>query len=105
MKRGYGCDGIDNTCDKDGSVDECGEDIFPPDLDLSIASQECGNKIHASTEDGINCIASHAKAEDDCLPVSLSVSTLPGTSHLCNPTAEVKAVANGCNNRDIEDTT
>lgn len=28
-RRGYGCDGIDNTCDPNKVIDECNEDIIP----------------------------------------------------------------------------
>ena len=29
LKRGCGCDGIENSCNTDKEVDKCSEDIFP----------------------------------------------------------------------------
>ena len=105
LKRGYGCDGIDNTCDDDGAVDECAEDIFPPILDLTLARQFCEGQTFQTEQEGIDCIFQHSFAEDDCRPVILTAAATPDTEGTMEPTIIITAIAQGCGNRTVEDTT
>ena len=103
LQRGYGCDGLDNTCDEDKKIDECAEDIFPPEIDVSDALQHCSNKIFPLAQDAVECFSSLVTAVDDCKEVELTVmasSVTPGQA-----TIEIKAVALGCGNRATQDTT
>ena len=96
LKRGYGCDGIDNTCDEDKKIDECDEDIFPPDLHVSDAVTNCGQKIFQTEMDAIDCVSTHTVATDDCQPVKVDFSITGDTKGTCNPEIEVTAVAQNC---------
>ena len=96
-------DGLDNTCDDDKQIDECEEDIFPPEIDTTDAMLWCSNKIFPVPQDAIECFSSLVTAVDDCKDVELTVtasSITPGQAII-----ELKAVALGCGNRPEEDTT
>lgn len=105
LKKGYGCDGLDNTCDDDGSIDECAEDIFPPELDLAYAVDYCQSKSFSSEEEAVNCLLERATAEDDCRPVEITAQVTPETTGTPTPIIVISAVAQGCGNRVPEDTT
>jgi hypothetical protein len=68
-RRGQGCDSIDNNCDK--TVDECQEDAFVPEIDISDASLNCasGNgktKWFTAEADALSCVSTYAAVVDDC---------------------------------------
>ena len=72
LKRGHGCDGIDNNCDNDGNVDECAEDVIDPEIDLSAVYESCGNKVFQSTGEASSCVESFMKVTDDCQVINPS---------------------------------
>jgi len=96
LKRGYGCDGKDNTCDEDSQIDECDEDVFPPDLDVTSVVAYCEGQIFSTTREGLECIKKYAVATDDCQPVQVDVSLHRATSTKCDKTATVTATATNC---------
>ena len=62
----------------------------------------CSNKIFPTPTDAVQCFSSLVSAVDDCKDVELTVgSTTLGEG----ATIEIKAVALGCGNRTVEDTT
>jgi hypothetical protein len=68
-RRGQGCDSIDNDCDK--TVDECDEDRFKPEIDISAASLNCasGNgqtKWFTDEADALSCVSTYSAVVDDC---------------------------------------
>jgi hypothetical protein len=92
LQRGYGCDGIDNTCDSNKQIDECAEDTFPPDIDATAAYLDCSGWL-ADEATATECLTNCVVAEDNCKPVeaSTSISSL-GT---CTPSIVVIATAQG----------
>jgi hypothetical protein len=96
LKRGYGCDGIDNTCDDNSIVDECDEDIFPPDLDITLAYEFCLRKTFSNEQEGIDCILDRTLAEDDCRPVEVTEKHESIGVGTCATLVEVSAIAQGC---------
>lgn len=103
LQQGHGCDGLDNTCDDDKKIDECDEDVFPPEIDATDAILWCSNKIFPTPQDAIECFSGLVSAVDDCKEVDLQVTASTVTSG--QATVEIKAVALGCGNRLDEDTT
>jgi hypothetical protein len=99
LQRGYGCDGLDNTCDADKQIDECDEDIFPPEIDATMAFLECGDKIFANHAKAQACVAEHTSAVDDCKPIVIKTAS----SSACVSTVTLTATAQGCGGR-TEDT-
>ena len=97
---GYGCDGFDSNCDIDRLIDECAEDKYPPNIDLSAANS-CKDVTFASADDAKGCVVERAIAMDDCLPVMLTTTLVAETS--CSTGVEVTATAIGCNSRAVED--
>jgi hypothetical protein len=102
LQKGYGCDGIDNTCDEFKEIDECAEDIFPPDIDATLAFLECGNKTFTDATEAMECVAAHTSAVDDCKAVATDTTT--ATIDECTATVTFTAIAQGCNGRIPEDT-
>ena len=106
LKRGHGCDGIDNTCDPDKQIDECGEDVIPPEIDASEAVSLCNQKIFTSADDALECFDTPGlvTATDDCMEVELSFSKTDAVDG-CSTTVHINAEALGCGKRPEEDTT
>lgn len=99
LQRGHGCDGLDNTCDDDKQIDECDEDIIPPDFDLRAGPEECTARRFQSEAEAVSCIEGLVSATDDCKPVSLDFSIAQGTQGSCTPVVTATAIALGCGNR------
>ena len=82
-RRGHGCDGVDNDCDK--TVDECDEDIFPPIIDVSDAVHNCGSgsgreNWFDSNQAALDCVNAYTTVDDDCdSSVNLGASFVTGT--------------------------
>jgi hypothetical protein len=104
LQKGYGCDGLDNTCDSDKQIDECAEDIFPPDIDATLAFLECGSKIFHDTQEAMDCVKTYTSAVDDCKPVLVETftSTFLPTGD-CASDVTLRATAQGCSDREMED--
>jgi hypothetical protein len=102
LQKGYGCDGLDNTCDSDKQIDECAEDIFPPDIDATLAFLECDSKIFHNIQEAMDCVKTYTSAVDDCKPVLVETSTSFTTGD-CASDVTLKATAQGCNGRSMED--
>ena len=94
LQRGYGCDGLDNTCDEDKQIDECAEDVFPPEI--SIAAHPSG--YFRSEAAALDYLKQSVTAVDDCKPVTTSFEVSSGSGS-CNPKLTVRAAAQGCNER------
>lgn len=101
----YTGDGIDNTCDDDKQIDECAEDIYPPEISASNAITTCGDKIFPTSQDALDCFSAPGlvSAVDDCREVDLSFEEKDAPT--CSAIIGIKAVALGCGNRGPEDTT
>ena len=103
LQKGYGCDGLDNTCDSDKQIDECAEDIFPPDIDANLAFLECGGgTIFTDVQAAEDCVNTYTLAVDDCKQVV--VTTEADAIDACASTVTLTAIAQGCGNRTTEDT-
>jgi hypothetical protein len=101
LQRGFGCDGIDNTCDPTKTIDECAEDVFPPDI-TTTALQECGGEtIFTTVEAAKDCVNVYTSAEDDCK--SVITETSADVTDSCTATVTFKATAQGCHNRPLQD--
>ena len=78
LKPGHGCDGVDNDCDgpPDYMRDECDEDAYPPQIDLSRVAEFCGADKHVfgSAAQARDCVETHVSAVDDCEEVIQNVS-------------------------------
>lgn len=105
LQRGYGCDGLDNTCDPDKQIDECDEDVFPPEIDASTAIEQCSDKIFDNAAEALACIQTDGfvSAVDDCKEVALTIEDTGDVSPSCSATVLIKAIAIGCQERP-EDT-
>ena len=93
LKRGYGCDGLDNTCDEDKKIDECAEDVFPPEISVA----QFPVNPFKSEEAASDFVKRSVSAQDDCRPVRTDIRTT--NSGTCNPTVTVTATAEGCGER------
>lgn len=73
LKRGYLCDGLDHTCDEGKMIDECAEDIFPPEVDASLAVAKCSmdRPVYKHTTAALACANGLVQATDDCQPVAV----------------------------------
>ena len=100
LQRGHGCDGLDNTCDDDKQIDECAEDIVPPDFVLK--AEECTKRIFSSDYEAKSCIEGGVVAIDDCKPVVVNVE-INGGANTCSPTVTATATAQGCGEREVFD--
>lgn len=100
---GYGCDGFDSNCDVSRLIDECAEDLYAPDIDLS-AALSCKEQTFAEPDDAKACILDKVVAFDDCLPVLVDAVVVPEAT-ACTTTISVTATAQGCGDRPTEDTT
>ena len=98
-------DGIDNTCDEDKQIDECAEDIFPPEINAAEAILKCSDKIFPTSQDALDCFSAPGlvSALDDCREVDLTFEDKDAPT--CSAIIGIKAVALGCGNRPLEDTT
>eukprot|EP00804_Cyclotella_cryptica_P027852 CCRYP_020589-RB/>CCRYP_020589-RB protein AED:0.30 eAED:0.30 QI:0/0.66/0.5/1/0.66/0.75/4/244/451 len=105
LQRGYGCDGLDNDCDPDKQIDECEEDIFPPEIDAVEAILHCRSKTHASASEAEGCFASSGlvTATDDCKKVRIEFDHTEDES--CSTNVLITAIAEGCGERPDEDAT
>jgi hypothetical protein len=103
LQKGYGCDGIDNTCDDIKEIDECAEDIFPPEI-TTTAPQECGGEtIFTDIQAAEDCVNAYTSAVDDCKLVTTE-TTAARTEDSCNAAVTFTATAQGCGARLTEDT-
>ena len=99
LKRGHGCDGIDNNCNSPIKlIDECEEDVFPPDMTVKAYPEGW----FSTADDAKAFLENSVTAMDDCMPVSLSWD---GTSEKCGATWTATATAEGCGSRPVEDVT
>jgi len=71
MRRGHGCNGSDDNCE--GTIDECAEDLFPPDLHIDVA---VALRPHAVTSKAIAAVALATSASDDCGAVTVGAPTV-----------------------------
>ncbi|KAL3915524.1 MAG: hypothetical protein SGILL_005611 [Bacillariaceae sp.] len=96
LKRGHGCDGVDNNCDDEKKVDECAEDISPPTfMPLDIPSE------FVSLEEAEAYIKANVQVVDDCLlNIDLTFTTVDDGSP--NYSIVVDATAKGCGDRDAD---
>jgi hypothetical protein len=95
LKLGHGCDGIDNDCNF--HRDDCGEDIYPPIIELSKAAAFCGADKHVfqSLEDALECVKTYVIAVDDCHTVTTTFRSTSATPlSLCEATHEVEVSTN-----------
>ena len=80
-------------------------DIFPPEINAADAILLCANKIFPTATDAKECFNAPGliSAEDDCREVVLTIEDKDAAA--CSAVVEIKAVAQGCEERDPEDTT
>lgn len=88
-----------DDCDRDKQIDECGEDIFPPEIDAGEAILHCRSKAHASASEAEGCLASSGlvSATDDCKKVRLEFNHTENES--CSTNVSITAIAEGCGER------
>jgi hypothetical protein len=97
-RKGQGCDGVDNNCDAMNQIDECAEDVFPPEIQpLELPA------TFPTADNAVNYLLDNIIASDDCLPVALAaeITAVSPTS----ATIVVTATAEGCEDRAVEDVT
>ena len=87
---------VADDCDTDKQIDECEEDIFPPKIN---------DKIYADEVDAVDCFSTTGlvSAMDDCKDVKLTF--LNEEAPVCFAAVLIKAVAQGCGERNPEDIT
>lgn len=64
LRRGSGCDGKDSNCNN--LIDECDEDIVPPDIDIDDALCHCSNVWFPNSQEVEACVRMSTTIEDDC---------------------------------------
>ena len=88
-------------------IDDCDEDVFPPEIDASKAIVRCGDLIFPTKEQAQSCFEDMdglVTAIDDCKKTRIDFSSsVGGTS--CSAIVTIKATALGCGERAAEDTT
>ncbi|KAL3913879.1 MAG: hypothetical protein SGILL_006319, partial [Bacillariaceae sp.] len=99
--RGQGCDSIDNDCDD--SVDECDEDNFPPEIDISDASLNCasGNgqvTWFTSNDDALECVSTYSTVVDDCDTTAAFGDGFPSLSGTCDEALITVEASDRCGN-------
>lgn len=94
-----------DDCDDDKQIDECEEDIFPPEIKASHGILRCSDKIYPSVEDAVNCfrMPGLVSAYDDCMETVVSFAGKDKTG--CSANVEITAVAQGCGARPQDTTT
>lgn len=93
-----------DDCDSDKQIDECEEDIFPPEIDAKTAIVQCSSEYYASAAKAELCFHTPGlvTAVDDCKPVRLEFGH---TDESCSTDVSITAIAEGCGERANEDTT
>ena len=91
MQRGYGCDGIDNTCDIDKQIDECAEDVFPPEF--FVSSYPSG--YYESAGAALEYLRASVSATDDCKTVDTTIVDISNNTP-CSAKFRATAVAGVC---------
>jgi hypothetical protein len=88
-----------DDCDPDKQIDECEEDVFPPEIDAVEAILHCRSKTHASGSEAEGCFASSGlvTATDDCKKVRLEFNHTEDKS--CSTKVWITAIAEGCGER------
>lgn len=94
-----------DDCDPDKQIDECEEDIFPPEIDAKEAILNCSGKTHASASDAESCFTTPGlvTAADDCKQVRLEFDHT--SEDICSTDVSITAIAEGCGERPVEDIT
>jgi hypothetical protein len=96
VSKGYGCDGIDN--DKNGEVDECGEDTFGPLIDTSAAFALSRNTWSTNTGGVLDFISGTTATEDDCGLAPLTNAKLLSA---CDASTVTLVVLDRCENQAV----
>lgn len=92
-----GCNGLDDDCD--GTIDECDEDNFGPDVHIDQSVAKC---CYDTPEEAAKAVAAAVDATDDCGAVTVDPPTVNGNE--CD--VPVKVVArDDCGNRTMASTT
>jgi hypothetical protein len=93
-----------DDCDSDKQIDECEEDVFPPEIDAKSAIVRCSSEYYASAAEAVSCFQTPGlvTAVDDCKPVRLEFSH---ADESCSTDVTMTAIAEGCGERATEDTT
>mmetsp|Transcript_14626 Transcript_14626/g.21568 ORF Transcript_14626/g.21568 Transcript_14626/m.21568 type:complete len:1051 (+) Transcript_14626:463-3615(+) len=95
LKRGNGCDGLDNDCDF--RLDECDEDVVPPEMDSRRAVTECMPQYFDTQSDADACFLTKTSVVDDCQVaadiVTMVESEFVQGSHNCLLDMNLTAVA------------
>ena len=89
-RKGHGCDGQDANCNL--IADECGEDVFGPDIDIT------GNmsaRWFASPAEAAAAVAAATSAIDDCQRVTVQRPEISGT---CNAALASVTATDACDN-------
>lgn len=90
LRRGHGCDGADEDCDL--VADECGEDVFAPDLDIDGAVSLPWFESFAAAA---AAVAEASSAVDDCQTSTIGPPALAGT---CDAVLATVGASDACGN-------
>jgi hypothetical protein len=78
LGRGSGCDGVDSNCNN--FIDECVEDIVPPEIEVDAAICLCSDLWFPTPEAAQACVTESVFIQDDCQQDTTTTFT---TTDLC----------------------
>ncbi len=92
MLRKHGCNGQNDNCDEGLEIDECAEDIVPPDFFYAPATQTSWFNNAESAGEAVSLMVS---AADDCHEVSYA---WPVINSACSSSTATVAATDSCGN-------